>query len=41
VEEYLKIQGRYRHLFQKEGGAEEIKRIQLIADENIKKFGLV
>jgi len=41
VEEYLKIQGRYRHLFQKEGGAEEIKRIQMIADENIKKFALV
>jgi pyruvate ferredoxin oxidoreductase beta subunit len=41
VEEYLKIQGRFRHLFQKEGGAEEIKRIQMIADENIRKFGLV
>ncbi|WXG44958.1 MAG: thiamine pyrophosphate-dependent enzyme [Promethearchaeati archaeon SRVP18_Atabeyarchaeia-1] len=41
VEEYLKIQGRYRHLFQKEGGAEEIKRIQMIADENIRKFQLV
>jgi pyruvate ferredoxin oxidoreductase beta subunit len=41
VEEYLKIQGRFRHLFQKEGGKEEIKRIQALADGNIKKFGLV
>lgn len=41
VEEYLKLQGRFRHLTQKEGGAEEIKRIQAIADANIKKFGLV
>ncbi len=41
VDEYLKLQGRFRHLTQKEGGAEEIKRIQAIADANIKKFGLV
>lgn len=40
VEEYLKIQGRFRHLFQKEGGKEEIKRIQALADGNIKRFGL-
>ncbi|MCL4458768.1 MAG: pyruvate synthase subunit PorB [Chloroflexi bacterium] len=41
VEEYLKLQGRFRHLFQKEGGAEEIKTIQGIADENIQRYRLV
>jgi pyruvate ferredoxin oxidoreductase beta subunit len=40
VEEYLKLQARFRHLFKKPGGEEEIKRIQAIADNNIKKFGL-
>ncbi|MHC1585433.1 MAG: pyruvate synthase subunit PorB [Candidatus Syntropharchaeia archaeon] len=40
VEEYLRVQGRFRHLFVKEGGKEEIKKIQEIADENAKKYGL-
>ena len=40
VEEYLKLQARFKHLFKKPGGEEEIKRIQAIADNNIKKFGL-
>ncbi|MCK9603131.1 MAG: pyruvate synthase subunit PorB [Candidatus Omnitrophica bacterium] len=37
VEEYLKVQGRYKHLLNK---PEEIKKIQDIADNNIKKYGL-
>lgn len=40
VEEYLKLQARFKHLFKKPGGDEEIKRIQAIADDNIKKYGL-
>ncbi|MGR3219538.1 MAG: thiamine pyrophosphate-dependent enzyme [Candidatus Anammoxibacter sp.] len=40
VEEYLKLQGRFAHLFKKDGGKNEIKKIQEIADENIKKFHL-
>lgn len=41
VEEYLKLQARFRHLFRKEGGKEELKRIQEIADNNIKRYGLM
>jgi len=37
VEEYLKIQGRFKHLL---NNPEEIKKIQEIADNNIKKYGL-
>jgi pyruvate ferredoxin oxidoreductase beta subunit len=40
VEEYLKLQARFRHLFKKTGGEQEIKRIQAIADNNIEKYGL-
>jgi pyruvate ferredoxin oxidoreductase beta subunit len=40
VSEYLKIQGRFKHLFKRPGGEEEIKKIQQIADENIAKYGL-
>ncbi len=40
VEEYLKVQGRFKHLFTMEGGTEEIKKIQAIADWNVKHFGL-
>lgn len=40
VEEYLKLQGRFKHLFGSDTGREEIKKIQTIADMNIKKFGL-
>ena len=40
VEEYLKVQRRFRHLFKSEGGDEEIKKIQGIADANAKQFGL-
>ena len=40
VEDYLKMQRRFKHLFTKEGGDEIIKQIQALADENIEKFGL-
>ncbi len=37
VEEYLKVQGRFRHLLK---NPEAIKQVQAIADANIKKYGL-
>ena len=37
VEEYLKTQGRFKHLLK---NPEEIKKIQGVADNNIKKYGL-
>jgi pyruvate ferredoxin oxidoreductase beta subunit len=40
VEDYLKMQRRFKHLFTKEGGDGEIKKIQALADENIVKYGL-
>ncbi|MFH1030634.1 MAG: thiamine pyrophosphate-dependent enzyme [bacterium] len=38
VEEYLKPQGRYKHLFKDEKGLAVIKKIQEIADENVLKY---
>jgi len=40
VEEYLKLQRRYAHLFGKNPDTETIARIQAIADKNIRMFGL-
>lgn len=40
VEEYLKIQARFKHLFTSQEGQDEIKYIQGIADANIARFGL-
>ena len=37
VEEYLKFQGRFKHIL---ASAEEVKKIQAIADNNIEKYGL-
>ncbi len=37
VEEYLKIQARFKHLL---NNPEEIKKVQAIADANIQKYGL-
>ena len=37
VEEYLKVQARFKHLL---NSPDEIKKIQEIADNNIKKYGL-
>jgi pyruvate ferredoxin oxidoreductase beta subunit len=40
VEEYLRVQKRFKHLFTMVGGEDEIKKIQAMADWNIKHFGL-
>ncbi|MEK7653190.1 MAG: thiamine pyrophosphate-dependent enzyme [Patescibacteria group bacterium] len=40
VEEFLKVQKRFKHLFASPAGKAEIAKIQKIANENIKKFGL-
>jgi len=40
VEEYLKLQSRYAHLFRSEAGPAVIARLQAIADRNIARFGL-
>lgn len=41
VEEYLKLQKRFAHLFGKAPATETIARIQAMADRNIRKFGLL
>jgi pyruvate ferredoxin oxidoreductase beta subunit len=41
VDEYLKTQGRYRHLFKRPDGAGVLKQIQDMADANIAKYQLV
>ena len=41
VEEYLKLQKRFAHLFGKTPAVETIARIQAMADRNIQKFGLL
>ena len=41
VEEYLKPQGRFKHLFKSERGKEQIAYIQKLANENIKKYNLL
>ncbi len=40
VEEYLKLQGRFKHLFKDDRGKKHLKIIQDIADANIEKYGL-
>jgi pyruvate ferredoxin oxidoreductase beta subunit len=40
VEEYLRLQGRFKHLFE-DGNNEHLAVIQVIADENIACYGLV
>ncbi len=40
VEEYLKLQGRFKHLFKDPKGKKHLKIIQEIADKNIEKYGL-
>jgi pyruvate ferredoxin oxidoreductase beta subunit len=40
VEDYLKMQKRFKHLFKMEGGEEQLKLIQALADKNIEDFGL-
>lgn len=41
VEEYLSLQGRYKHLFKKSDGGDILKHIKAMADRNIAKFNLV
>jgi pyruvate ferredoxin oxidoreductase beta subunit len=41
VEEYLELQGRYRHLFKPERNEAVLAQIQARADRNIEKFGLL
>lgn len=41
VEEYLKLQGRFKHLLSDKGGAEEIRHLQALADANIRRYGLL
>jgi pyruvate ferredoxin oxidoreductase beta subunit len=40
VEDYLKPQGRFRHLFRDEAGAVQLARVQEVANENIARYGL-
>lgn len=40
VEDYLRMQKRFRHLFAGEGAKEAVRKIQEIADWNVKHFGL-
>lgn len=40
VEDYLKPQGRFKHLFRDERGQEQIAYIQHLADENARKYNL-
>ncbi len=41
VEEYLELQGRYRHLFKPTRREDVLARVQAIADRNIERFGLL
>jgi pyruvate ferredoxin oxidoreductase beta subunit len=41
VEEYLRLQGRYRHLFGPEPRPDTVARLQAQADRNIERFGLL
>ncbi|MGZ4666376.1 MAG: hypothetical protein ACXV5Q_15430, partial [Frankiaceae bacterium] len=41
VEEYLRPQRRYAHLFGEHGHPETIQRVQALADRNIARYGLL
>ncbi|MDO4260289.1 MAG: thiamine pyrophosphate-dependent enzyme [Actinomycetaceae bacterium] len=41
VEEYLRPQRRFAHLFKGEGEPEVIARLQAVADRNIRRYGLI
>jgi pyruvate ferredoxin oxidoreductase beta subunit len=41
VQDYLKLQGRYKHLFKKTDGNDMIQQIQALADANIARYKLV
>jgi pyruvate ferredoxin oxidoreductase beta subunit len=41
VEDYLRLQGRFAHLFGEQGHPELVARLQELADHNIRRFGLL
>ena len=41
VEDYLRLQRRYAHLFGEPGHPEIVARLQAMADANIERYGLV
>ena len=41
VEEYLKLQSRYAHLFRPTRRDDVIKKLQAMADRNIERYGLL
>jgi len=41
VEDYLKTQRRFRHLFRTEEGKAQLAKVQQLADANIEKYGLL
>jgi pyruvate ferredoxin oxidoreductase beta subunit len=41
VEDYLVLQGRFKHLLQSQEGRREVAKIQQIADRNIERLGLL
>jgi pyruvate ferredoxin oxidoreductase beta subunit len=41
VEDYLKPQTRFAHLFRPPGHADLVARIQALADRNVQRYGLV
>jgi len=41
VEDYLKLQGRFKHLFNSKAGAVEIRHLQALADARIRRYGLL
>ncbi len=40
VEDYIQLQGRFKHLFKGDEGKELIEKLQSIADENARRYGL-
>ncbi|MEC9363537.1 MAG: thiamine pyrophosphate-dependent enzyme [Pseudomonadota bacterium] len=41
VEDYLRLQGRFKHLFKDAHGAAELRHLQALADANIRRYGLL
>ncbi|MFO0831508.1 MAG: thiamine pyrophosphate-dependent enzyme [Phycisphaerales bacterium] len=41
VDDYLKLQSRFAHLFKSDAGRARVARIQAVADRNIQRFGLL
>jgi len=41
VEDYLKVQGRFKHLFNSKEGAVEVRHLQALADRRIQHYGLL